>query len=66
MRVASDDASPHTVTLKDDSKVLIRSAGPEDFQMLFSMFTSLSDETIFSRFQRSQNRLGKREAETAL
>jgi len=66
LRVASDDAFPHTVTLKDGSKVLIRRAGPEDFQMLFSMFTSLSDDTMFSRFLRSQKKLSKRDAEEML
>ena len=65
MRVVSDDAFPHTVTLKDDSKVLIRRAGPEDFQMLCSMFTSLADETMFSRL-RSQKELGKRDGEEIL
>lgn len=54
MSVASDDALPHTATLKDGSKVLIRRAGPEDFKMLFRMFSVLSNDTMFRRFLRSK------------
>jgi len=66
LRLAPDGAFPHAVTLKDGSKVLIRRAGPEDFQMLFSMFSSLSDDTMFRRFLRSQKKLTKTDAEEML
>jgi len=48
---------PHKITLKNGLEVLIRRAGPEDFQILFSMFSSLSDDTMFRRFLRSQKAL---------
>ena len=66
MSVASDDAHPHTVTLKDGSKVLIRRAGPEDFKMFFRMFSVLSDDTMFRRFLRSQKNLTREDAEEML
>jgi len=56
---ASNDTLPHTITPKDGSTVLIRRADPEDFQMLFSMFGSLSADTMFRRFLRSQKRLSQ-------
>jgi acetyltransferase len=48
---------PHKVTLRNGLEVLIRRAGPEDFRVLFSMFSSLSDDTMFRRFLRSQKAL---------
>lgn len=66
MSVGSDDALPHTVTLKDGSKVLIRRAGPEDFKMFFRMFSVLSDDTMFRRFLRSQKNLTREDAEEML
>jgi len=66
LSVGSDDAFPHTVTLKDGSKVLIRRAGPEDFKMLFRMFSVLSDDTMFRRFLRSQKNLTREDAEEML
>jgi acetyltransferase len=48
---------PHKVTLKNESEVLIRRAGPEDFRIPFVMFSSLSDDTMFRRFLRSQREL---------
>lgn len=66
MRVEANDAFPHMARLKDGSMVLIRRASPEDFQTLFSMFTSLSDDTMFRRFLRSHRRLTKTDAEEML
>lgn len=66
LRVASEDAFPHSVTLKDGLRVLIRRAEPEDFRMLFSMFNSLSTDTMFGRFLRSQMRLAKGEVQEML
>ena len=66
MAAASGDGFPHTVTLKDGSQVLIRRAGPEDFQTLFGMFRSLSDDAMFRRFLRSQKNLTKSDAEDML
>jgi acetyltransferase len=56
----------HKVTLKNGSEVLIRKAGPEDFRMLFSMFRSLSDDTMFRRFLRSQKALTEASAHEML
>jgi len=63
---ASNGTFPHTVTLKDGSRVLIRRAEPEDFQMLFSMFSSLSADTMFRRFLRSQKRLSQEDVREML
>jgi len=57
---------PHIVTLKNGSEVLIRRAESEDFRMLFSMFSSLSDDTMFRRFLRSQKTLTEADAEEML
>lgn len=64
----SNGAFPHTVTLKNGSQVLIRRAEPEDSRMLFSMFCSLSDDTMFRRFRflRSQRALTEADAEEML
>ena len=66
MSAKSNDRLPHTVALKDGSKVLIRRAGPEDFKMLFRMFSALSDDTMFRRFLRSQKNLTREDAEEML
>ena len=66
MRPVSNGAFPHTVTLKNGSQVLIRRAEPEDSRMLFSMFCSLSDDTMFRRFLRSQRALTEADAEEML
>jgi acetyltransferase len=57
---------PHKVALKNGSEVLIRKAGPEDFRILFSMFRSLSDDTMFRRFLRSQKELTEADAQDML
>jgi len=57
LRSSTSGTLPHTVILKNGSEVLIRRAGPEDFATLFSMFSSLSDDTMFRRFLRSQKAL---------
>jgi hypothetical protein len=56
----------HTVTLKNGSQVLIRRAEPEDFRILFPIFKSLSDDTMFRRFLRSQETLTEADAEEML
>lgn len=66
MRTASEHAFPHLVTLKDDSKVVIRRTEPEDLEILFSMFTSLSADTMFRRFLRSQKGLTEADVEETL
>ena len=66
MRPSTSGALPHMVTLKNGSEVLIRRAGPEDFRMVFSMFSSLSDDTMFRRFLRSQKALTEADAEEML
>jgi len=57
---------PHTMTLKNGSQVLIRRAEHEDFRILFSMFSSLSDDTMFRRFLRSQKTLTEADAKEML
>jgi acetyltransferase len=66
LRRVSSGAFPHAVTLKNESQVLIRRTEPEDFRMLFSMFSSLSDDTMFRRFLRSQKALTEADAEEML
>lgn len=66
MGVTPSNAFPHIVTVKDGLRVLIRRAGPGDFQTLFAMFRSLSDDTMFRRFLRSQKNLTKSDAEEML
>ena len=66
MHPLTSGALPHTVTLKNGSEVLIRKAGPEDFRILFSMFNSLSDDTMFRRFLRSQKVLAEADAQEML
>jgi acetyltransferase len=66
LRAASNDVFPHAVTLKDGSKALIRRTRPEDFQMLFSMFSLLSTATMFRRFLRSQKDLSEQDAREIL
>jgi len=66
LRPVPNGASPHTVTLKNGSKVLIRRGEPEDFRMLFSMFSSLSEDTMFRRFLRSQKAFSEADVEEML
>ena len=66
MGPAPNGTFPHMVTLKDGSRVLIRRAKPEDFQMLFLMFSSLSADTMFRRFLRSQKRLSQEDVREML
>jgi len=66
LRPVSNGAFPHTVTLKNGSKILIRRAEPEDFRMLFSMFSSLSEDTMFWRFLRTQKALTEADGEEML
>jgi len=55
------------VTLKNGSEVLIRRAEPEDSRMLFSMFSSVSDDTMFRRFhRRSQKAVTEADAQEML
>jgi acetyltransferase len=66
LRSSTSGALTHMATLKNGSEVLIRRAGPEDFRMLFSMFSSLSDDTMFRRFLRSQKALTEADAHEML
>jgi len=66
LRTGSEDAFPHLATLKDSSRVVIRRAGPEDFRILFSMFSALSADTMFRRFLRSQKKLTEADVEEML
>jgi acetyltransferase len=66
LRQVPSGTLPDTVTLKNGAQVLIRRAEPEDFRMLFSMFSSLSDDTMFRRFLRSQKTLTEADAEEML
>lgn len=66
LRPSTSGALTHMVILKNGSEVLIRRAGPEDFRMLFSMFSSLSDDTMFRRFLRSQKALTEADAQEML
>ena len=59
-------ALPHPVKLKDGTMVLIRKAGPEDFPMLYLMFSSLSVETMFRRFRMSNTGLEARDVQEIL
>jgi RimJ/RimL family protein N-acetyltransferase len=63
---SSSGELPHKVTLKNRSEVLIRRAGPEDFRILFAMFSSLSDDTMFRRFLRSQKELTEADVQDML
>lgn len=60
------DHLPHTITLKNGTTVLIRRAEPEDLQMIFHLFRSLSDDTMFRRFLRSQRNLTREDAQEML
>ena len=66
MRSATSDALRHKVTLNNGLEVLIRGAVLEDFRTLFSMFSSLSDDTVFRRFLRSQKALTEADAREML
>jgi acetyltransferase len=66
LRPSTSGALPHMVTLKNGSEVLIRRAEPEDSRMLFSMFSSVSDDTMFRRFLRSQKALTEADAQEML
>jgi RimJ/RimL family protein N-acetyltransferase len=63
---SSSGELPHKVTLKNGSEVLIRRARPEDFRILFAMFSSLSDDTMFRRFLRSQKELTEADVQDML
>jgi len=66
LRLSDSGAPPHIITLKNGSEVLIRRAGPEDSRMLFLMFSSVSDDTMFRRFLRSQKALTEADAREML
>jgi acetyltransferase len=63
LRSVSSGAFPHAVALKNGSQVLIRRTKREDLRMLFSMFSSLSDDSMFRRFLRSQKALTEADEE---
>jgi len=66
LRPSTSGALPHVVTLKNGLEVLIRRAEREDSRMLFSMFSSVSDDTMFRRFLRSQKALTEADAQEML